>query len=92
MGKQKKYRVVGLNGIGCIRCGRPTEIREHTHITDKHLRQPYYFSMWFNCLHKDCPTTIFMVDEYKVWNKNGAANQLRDYEEQQERLDFINKL
>jgi hypothetical protein len=34
-----RYKVVGLNGNPCLRCGKPTQIREHTEITAKHLSQ-----------------------------------------------------
>jgi hypothetical protein len=31
------HKVVGMNGDPCPRCGEPTQIREHTEITAKHL-------------------------------------------------------
>jgi hypothetical protein len=40
----------------CPRCGRPAQIREHERITEKHLRQPFYFTRWFYCTHDDCDT------------------------------------
>ena len=75
MAKGKKWpipRIVGNDGEPCPRCGRLSEIREHKGITPKLLRQPFYFSRWFNCTHGDCRTTIFMLDEFKVYNDNPA--------------------
>jgi hypothetical protein len=67
------YRVIGTNGPPCPGCGRPTQVREHDRIRPKHLRQPYYFKRWFCCQHEDCPTTLYMREEFKVWNKNALA-------------------
>jgi len=59
-------------GIPCPRCARPTQIREHREITERHRQQPYYFRRWFRCMHRDCPTRLVMVDEFKVWNENSG--------------------
>ena len=69
MGKRKKpkYRVIGHDGVPCPRCRRPTEIREHTLITQKHLNQPYYYSRWFNCLNPGCVVSLHMIDQFKVF-------------------------
>lgn len=78
MAKTKKYRVTGV-GIECPKCKRPTEMREHTSITDKHLRQPFYFTKWYYCQNQDCVVTTHMAEEFKVWNKNGAAKTLQNH-------------
>jgi hypothetical protein len=75
LSKKKSFIVVGQNGIPCPRCGAPTEIREHSSITPKHLSQPYYYSRWFNCAAADCRTTLVMSDEFKVLNDPEAAEQ-----------------
>jgi hypothetical protein len=61
------YVIVPGPGIPCPRCGRPTQIREHRTITERHRRQPYYFTRWFRCMHRACHTTLIMCNEYKVW-------------------------
>lgn len=70
MGKSKKYVVVAGDGDACPRCGRPTQIREHRLIGDKQLRQPFYYSRWFNCTNKRCRTTLVMPPRFKVDNGN----------------------
>lgn len=84
MKKNKKYVVIDSEGIPCPRCSRPTQAREHTHISDKLLRQPFYFTRWFMCTYIDCITTTHMVEEYKVYNNNKAARQFKDVQEDQE--------
>lgn len=65
--KKQRHVVVGENGDPCPRCGKPTEIRTHPEITEKHLRQPFYYSRWFYCLNPDCRTKQIMPDRYMVW-------------------------
>ena len=69
-GRSRSNRVIGRNGIPCPRCGEPTEIREHVAITDKHLRQPYYFSRWFYCRNPKCRVTLHTIEEFKVRRSN----------------------
>jgi hypothetical protein len=76
-----KPRIVEGAGIDCPRCGKPTQIREHKQVTDKQLRQPFYYSRWFCCLNRKCRTTLVMMDEHKVWNENDAAKKLLEAEE-----------
>ena len=44
VGKKHKSDAIVVPGKGdpCPRCGRPTQIREHGVITDKHRRQPFF--------------------------------------------------
>ena len=70
-----KSQVIGHDGRPCPRCERPTDIYEHAEITKKHRKQPFYYSRWFVCTHKDCKTTNIMLEEFKVWNKNVAARK-----------------
>jgi hypothetical protein len=68
VGKKKKHFVViAGDGDPCPRCGRPTQIREHPEITDKQLRQPFYYSRWFNCINPTCKTTLVMPDRFRVF-------------------------
>ncbi len=70
MAKRKKaYVVVPGAGIPCPHCRRPTEIREHDQLTEKHLvKQPYYFSRWFYCRNPACKVSLHMAERYKVFN------------------------
>jgi hypothetical protein len=76
----RKYVIVSNDGPPCPRCRRPMEVREHDQIREKQLRQPYYYSRWFNCRHRDCRTTLCMWDEFKVWNDNQEGEQTRRLE------------
>lgn len=69
MSKVKKYRVVDNAEVGCPRCGIIAEAREHTFISEKQLRQNYYYSKWFHCRNTNCQTTTFMDDKYRVQSK-----------------------
>lgn len=70
MRKIKKIRIVeNTDGETCRTCGEIAEAREHNGISEKQLRQPFYYSRWYNCKNKDCRTTIFMVEKYKVLNE-----------------------
>jgi hypothetical protein len=69
--------VVDNDGPNCPRCKRPMQIREHKRVGEKQLRQPYYYSRWFNCTHQDCQTTLVMKDEFRVWNNNPRGKQLQ---------------
>jgi hypothetical protein len=68
-----RHKVVGHNGDPCPRCGKPTEIREHTEIGERELRRPFYYSRWFNCTNKRCKTTLIMPERFKVLNNDASA-------------------
>lgn len=93
--KHKKFRVTG-EGIKCPRCNESTEAREHVGITDKQLRQPFYYSKWFNCKNQNCKTTLIMLDEFKVENKNAASREMRRKEQErneyQQQMNFIRNI
>jgi hypothetical protein len=61
-----RFVVLGRDGVPCPRCGLPTEVRAHHEITEKQLRQPYYFSRWFYCRNPNCVVTSHMSEMYKV--------------------------
>jgi hypothetical protein len=65
--KRDPHIVVGWDGPPCPRCGRAMQIREHERITEKHLLQPFYYSRWHSCMHRDCRTTIVHDDRFKVF-------------------------
>jgi hypothetical protein len=81
MARKKQYIVTGTDGIPCTRCNLPTEIREHTEITAKHLRQPFYYSRWFYCRNHFCVVSTIMLEEHKIFGKNAAASAIQFEEE-----------
>lgn len=60
------YKIIPGEGDPCPSCSRPMQIREHSVLSEKHLRQPYYFSRWFCCQNKKCRTTLVMRERFKV--------------------------
>lgn len=90
--KKKHYKVVMPDGTTCPRCGEEAETRTHTEITSKQLSQPFYYKYWYNCAKRDCKTTIFMLEDWKVWNKNASAQNfklLQEDKENQERIKWL---
>lgn len=90
--KKKHYEIVTPDGTTCPRCGTEAETRRHSSITEKQLSQPFYYRYWYNCTNRECKTTIFMLEDWKVWNKNAAAKNLKENEEYQNSIEFISKL
>jgi len=84
--KRNKHIVVPSDGTSCELCGEVAEVREHPTLTDKMLRQPFYYSRWYCCKNPMCKRTLFMLDEYRVLNKNAAARRFKS--RQQEIADF----
>ena len=76
--KAKRYVVVPGMGDPCPRCCRPTQIREHAAITEKHLRQPHYYSRWFYCTDPNCKTTMVMSARYIVWNEHVRVKEVAE--------------
>lgn len=81
MNRKIHYRVVTPDGTTCPRCEQEAETRTHTKIGQKQLSQPFYFHYWYNCNNKQCPTKIFMLEDWKVWNRNAAAQNLKIVQE-----------
>jgi len=77
---KKNYKIIPGAGEICPRCKLATQIREHIEVTEKHLRQPFYYQRWFNCTNVKCPTTLIMPERFKVhqfeaveWRETEAA-------------------
>jgi hypothetical protein len=60
-------------GPPCPRCRRPMQIRQHDKIRRKQRRQPFYYSRWYLCTHSDCPTTLVMPREFRVFAADGQS-------------------
>jgi hypothetical protein len=84
--RKKNRVVVSLDGDPCPRCGQSTEIREHGEITSKHLRQPYYYTRWFNCINPRCRTTLIMPERYRVWKEKQRGQESQRLEAIKEQL------
>lgn len=69
-----KFKIIECEGVPCPRCHRPMQVREHTQITDKRLRQPYYFRRWFYCTHGDCGVRSYMIEAFKVRRRTTCAH------------------
>jgi hypothetical protein len=66
------------------------QVREHRTITEKMLRQPYYFTRWFFCVHGNCSTRQVMAERYKVLTDVGSqrlAELDRQMEQENELAD-----
>lgn len=79
--KRKKYTITTPDGTTCPRCGVEAETRTHTDISEKILTQPFYYRFWYNCKNQECKTTVFMLEDWKVWNKNSAAQNFKMVQE-----------
>jgi hypothetical protein len=65
---KKTHRVLAdVQGDCCPRCATPTQVRVHKQITDKHRRQPYYYSRWYYCVNPNCRTTLIMPERFRVF-------------------------
>ena len=73
--KRKRYVVVPGQGGPCPRCCQPTQIREHSEVTEKHRRQPFYFSRWFHCTNPQCKAQMICPERFKVWNPHLNARR-----------------
>ena len=70
MGRKKADSVI-VDGDGppCPRCLQKTQIRKHTAIKERHLRQPFYYSEWYVCTNGECKTTLIMLEDKKIFIK-----------------------
>src|SRR5262245_47489985 len=64
--RKKHHLVIGPDGPPCPRCKQPTEIRAHREVTDKMLRQAFYYRQWFYCTNPKCVVSLYMREEHKV--------------------------
>ena len=83
MSKIQKHIVVENKDEKCPRCGVLAEAREHNGLSEKILRQSVYYTKWFNCRNRDCKTSTFMLDIYKVVNSHYKKPELVEMYEQQ---------
>lgn len=72
----EKLEIIEGGGEACPRCGGQTQLRRHKAVTPKLLRQPFYYSQWFNCTNPNCKTGLIMLERFKVWNRNEKADRL----------------
>lgn len=75
-----------LMGPPCPRCKHATAVREHPAITEKQLRQPFYYSRWYICRNPACKTTTIMPEEFRVYRDDDTR---RKFEEKPEPFSDI---
>ena len=39
--------------------------------------KPYYYSRWLYCTDRDCKTTTYMQEKFKVWNDNLTGTEAK---------------
>lgn len=61
--KKKQSIVVGTSKNPCRKCKNSLVVKKHTQITEKQLKQPYYFSQWDYC--RAC-NSVYFEERYKV--------------------------
>jgi hypothetical protein len=68
--QRRKDASIAVQGEGdlCPRCRQPMQIREHGRISEKQLRQPFYYSRWFLCCNPSCRTKLVMPPRFQVAN------------------------
>ena len=76
--KRSNAIVIKKKGEPCPRCGKATELRKHRAVTEKMLRQPFYYSQWFKCTNKKCKTSLIMLERFKVWNTSEEEDKPLD--------------
>ena len=79
----RKYESIG-EGLDCPKCSKPMERREHRFISEKILKQPYYFREWDYC--KPCGHLQHYEDK-KIFNDP----YLKEVEEEIEQMDTLFK-
>ncbi len=62
------------SNIDCPKCGHKMERRWHNKLTNKMIRQPYYFAQWDYC--SNC-RYIQHYEHFKVYSKGISDNQLK---------------
>jgi hypothetical protein len=70
----------------CKHCNHELVWKAHPKVTERELKRPFYFSKWESCLN--CKA-IWLHEEFKVWNRNGAAEIQRNYEECSQQMSFL---
>ena len=73
----KKSRAVKVQGGGvpCPRCGQTSQLRYHSEIAPKLLKQPFYYQQWFYCQNALCKTNTFMREEDKIYPENQQEDE-----------------
>jgi hypothetical protein len=92
MSKKRHYEVMTPDGTVCPRCFQEAETRKHIAITAKQLNQPFYFKRWYSCTNRECKTGIFMLEDWKVENKNAAALEMKAKQEYSAQMDFLRSI
>jgi hypothetical protein len=89
--KQKLKKVfIKSDGEQCPHCKKTMQRRGHTTISDKQLKQPYYYSEWdycYPCKH------VQHYEKFKVFNVSyRKPEHIQDYEEIQRQESFLRNI
>jgi hypothetical protein len=66
--EKNTYHDTRKKGIDCHRCGMQTIMLRHRQITPELLNKKAYYEFWYLCVNDECPTTLIMPPEGKVFN------------------------
>ena len=66
--RSKTTQVVDYYGPPCPRCHNCMHVHEHIEIGPKQLKKAFFYSRWYYCANRKCPTKLVMPVKYKVWN------------------------
>lgn len=90
--KRKNNGVSNGEGKRCELCGEISERPVHSKVTDTRLRQAYCYSEWYYFRNKDCPRSIFMDEQFKIFNKNDMGRYARSSDEIDIQLAFLREI
>jgi len=85
MGHSKK-NIYKQSDKECRKCGLLLQEVSHKEVTDKILRQEFYYLRWYKC--PSCHWQL-NLEEDKVWNNSEVIASLKQEEEQ---LSFMSSL
>jgi len=83
--KEKGYVVVGP-GNACPKCHLAMERRAHKDISEKVLKQAYYYTTWDYCI---ACSHLQHYEQYKRYNRNDASQYAQFKEQERGYVDFI---
>lgn len=84
-----KSVIMGKSDSKCVLCDETLVWKTHPKITAKELKRPFYFLKWEYCV---ACKSVWLHEEFKVWNKNLAAQIQKNYEEYGEQLAHLRSI
>jgi len=62
------------------------QVRQHKQITEKQLKQPFFYLRWYYCLNRKCKTKQVMPDEFIIYNKNKKGRKQKSIRQMEEEI------